>query len=249
VSSRVALVSGATRGIGRAIAERLLAEGRSVVAVARDGAALAALAAQHPGRVSSLAVDLAQPGAAEWAMDEALRIAGHIDELVCAAGIVHYAALGKVARDELARQLEVNLVAPYMMAQRAAVHMRERGGGALLFISSTLGMHAAHDTSAYAASKAGVLAITRSFALEFAPQVRVNALAPGVIDTDMIRVPRTAKPGEPHFLEQTLEDLRALHLLGRLGSVEDVAQAALYLLDASWVTGTVLTIDGGLSVR
>jgi 3-oxoacyl-[acyl-carrier protein] reductase len=249
VSGRVALVSGATRGIGRAIAERLIREGRSVVAVARDGAALAALAEQHPGRVSALAVDLAEPGAAEWAMDEALRIAGRLDELVCAAGIVRYAALGKVSRDDLAAQLEVNLVAPYMMAQRAAVHMRERGAGALLFISSTLGTKPAHDTSAYAASKAGVLAITRSFALEFAPQVRVNALAPGVIDTDMIRVPRTAKPGEPQFLEEKLEDLRALHLLGRLGSVDDVAQAALYLLDASWVTGTVLTIDGGLSVR
>jgi 3-oxoacyl-[acyl-carrier protein] reductase len=122
-----------------------------------------------------------------------------------------------------------------------------------VLVSSTLATHPAPDTSAYAASKAALVAAMRSFALEFAPRVRVNALLPGVVDTDMIRVPRpsgnAASPEHTRPVEHVLAELTAIHPLRRLGNVDDVAQAAQYLLDASWVTGTALTVDGGLSVR
>lgn len=252
MSDKVALVTGATRGIGRAIVERLLAHGRVVVACARDAEALKQLTLAHGQRVLPFAVDLAEEGAGEHAVDEALRMTGRLDELVCAAGIVRYAPVGEVQPGDLAAQLQVNFVAPYLMAQRASLHMRSRGG-AVLFVTSTLAYRPAALTSAYAASKAALVAATRALALELAPSIRVNALAPGVVDTDMIRVPRgehlSDEAARLRAVERTLEELTQLHPLGRLGHVDDVASAAHFLLDASWITGSVLTVDGGLSVR
>jgi NAD(P)-dependent dehydrogenase (short-subunit alcohol dehydrogenase family) len=251
VTQPVALVTGASRGIGRGIAQALAARGRKVVACARDEQALLALAASSPD-ITPLALDLADGEAAERAVDETLSRHGQLDELVCAAGIVHYASVGQVSSRELAAQHAVNFVAPFLMAQRASLTMRARGGS-MLFISSTLATRSAPETSAYAASKAALDSMTRSFALELAPSVRVNALALGVVDTDMIRVAREGTESDPAAraltVEHTLANLRNLHLLGRLGRVDDVVEAALYLISASWVTGTILTVDGGLSTR
>ncbi len=247
----VAVVTGASRGIGRGIALALASQGRRVVACARDARALDALAESAPD-ITPFAIELGDLRAADVVMEAVLARHGRIDELVCAAGIVRYAQVGEVGKAELYDQLAVNFMTPYLLAQRAAVEMRARGG-AMLFISSTLATRPAPLTSAYAASKAALDSMTRSFALELAPAVRVNALALGVVDTDMVRVPRGAAPDDPEAralaVENTLATLRNLHPLGRLGRVDDVVEAALYLLSASWVTGTILTVDGGLSTR
>jgi 3-oxoacyl-[acyl-carrier protein] reductase len=247
----VALVTGASRGIGRAIAELLLARGRHVVACARDEAALAQLAQAHPGRVTTLPLDLTVSGAAAWAIDESQRRAGPLHELVLAAGVVAYAPLGAVSEAQLRAQLELNFIAPFAMLQRAGVAMRARGQGAIVAIASTLAFRAAPATAAYAASKGALVSAARAAALELAPEVRVNVVAPGVVDTDMVRVPRrpvAADERAEEVVDAELEQLRLLHPLRRLGTPEDVARASLYLLEASWVTGTVLTIDGGLSL-
>jgi NAD(P)-dependent dehydrogenase (short-subunit alcohol dehydrogenase family) len=253
VSEKVALVTGASRGIGRAVAEALLARGRRVLACARDERALAEFAAQHPGRVEILPIDLALQSAPEKLADEALRLTGHVDELVYAAGIVRYAPVGEVSAHDLQAQLTVNVIAPFLLGQTLGRAMHVRGSGAQVYVSSTLAFRSAALTSAYAASKAALISMTHSFALELAPHVRVNAIAPGVIDTDMIRVPRDARTRSAdereRAIDETLSGLASLHPLGRIGNVADVAQAALYLLDASWVTGSVLTVDGGLAVR
>jgi 3-oxoacyl-[acyl-carrier protein] reductase len=134
------------------------------------------------------------------------------------------------------------------LLQAAARHMQ---AGSIVVLASTLAFRSAPTTSAYAASKAALLSAAKSAALELAPRIRVNALAPGVVDTDMVRVPRRAlganEDAAPVLAEQ-LEALRKLHPLGRLGTAEEVAEAALYLLEASWLTGSVLTIDGGLTL-
>jgi 3-oxoacyl-[acyl-carrier protein] reductase len=269
-----ALVTGATRGIGRAVVEQLLARGRRVVACGRDAQALAELERAHPGRVIGLTVDLSQPGAALATVDEALGRVGALSELVYAAGIVHYAPVGAIGEQPLRAQLELNFFAAFAMLQQAGLHMRAQGGGALVVIASTLALHPAPLTSAYAASKAALISAARSFALELAPEVRVNVVAPGVVDTDMVRVPRRPQAAdepsaaavaargsvrepsvEPsaaaraQISEAQLAELRSLHPLARLGSPEDVAAAVLYLLEASWVTGSVLTVDGGLTVK
>lgn len=249
---KVALVTGATRGIGHATVEALLARGRKVIACGRDVSALADLSRAHPGRVQTVAVDLSEPGRAEWLVDEALRLAGIVNELVYSAGIVHYASIGKVSEAELRAQLEVNFIAPFLMSQRMGLHMRTRGGGAIVHVASTLGLRPARDTAAYAASKAALIQATRSLALELAPEVRVNAIAPGVVDTDMIRAPRSPVSGDAAThssdVDTLLQSLAALHPLGRLGTPSEIAEAILFLLDASWITGSTLRIDGGLLV-
>jgi NAD(P)-dependent dehydrogenase (short-subunit alcohol dehydrogenase family) len=118
----------------------------------------------------------------------------------------------------------------------------------MVLVASTLALAPAPLTAAYAASKAALISVARSLAIELGPRgVRVNAVAPGVVDTEMIRAPR---PGEDSAaaVAARLERLRRLHLLGRLGSPVDVAEAVLYLLCAPYVTGTILTLDGGLSL-
>jgi 3-oxoacyl-[acyl-carrier protein] reductase len=249
-AQRWALVTGASRGIGRAIVELLLARGRNVVACGRDAAALQQLEQTYGERVRTLPTDLSQPGEAVATVERTLALVGALDELVYAAGIVHYAAIGGVEEEALRAQLELNFVAPFLMLQQAGLHMRARGRGAMVVIASTLAYRNAPSTSAYAASKAALVSAARSLALELAPEVRVNAVAPGVVDTDMIRVPRrpVASPEErARAIEHTLEQLRHFHPLKRLGQPGDVAEATLYLLDASWVTGSVLTVDGGLT--
>lgn len=251
---RVALVTGATRGIGRAVCDALLAAGRRVVASGRDQAQLRELARQHPEQLLTVQCDLAQPGAWSSLLARVAASAGHVDELVLAAGVVQYAGIGDVGEAALRAQHELNFIVPFLMTQEVGRQMRARGGGAIVHVASTLGLRPARGTSAYAASKAALISATRSFALELAPSVRVNAVAPGVVDTDMVRVPRGAPAGGSGgaaeggaALEAQLDALRALHPLGRLGHAHEIAQAALFLLDAPWVTGSVLTIDGGLT--
>lgn len=250
-TQRVALVTGATRGIGRAVCSALLAAGRRVVATGRDSAQLIELERRHSEQLLAVHCDLAQPGAWSQLLARVSGLVGALDELVLSAGMVRYGAAGEIGEAELRAQHELNFVVPFLITQQVGRAMRQRGAGAIVHVASTLGLRPAPHTAAYAASKAALISATRSFALELAPEVRVNAVAPGVVDTEMVRVLRGVAPdGEAErgaALEAQLERLRALHPLGRLGTPEEVAEAVLYLLDARWVTGSVLTVDGGLT--
>ena len=246
MSRRLALVTGASRGIGRATCEALLKGGRTVLATGRDALALASLEAAYPGRVLGLDCDLVQPGAWQRLLDRVDQH-GPLDELVLSAGIVRYAAVGQISEEELRAQHELNFLVPFLITQRVGSAMRERGHGAIVHIASTLGLRSAPQTAAYAASKAALISASRSFALELAPTVRVNAVAPGVVDTAMIRVTRGETADPEAALRAQLDKLRALHPLGRLGTAAEIAEAVLFLLDAAWISGSVLTVDGGLT--
>ncbi len=249
------VVTGASRGIGHAVAAALLARGDAVALVARDEQALTSLASAAPERAHCLVADLAQPGQAEATVERAAAALGGLDGLICCAGVVRYEFVGGISRSELAAQLAVNFLAPVLASQRAAALMG--GGGSIVHLASTLALQPAPGTLGYAAAKAALLAAVKTLAAELAPQgVRVNAVAPGGVDTDMIRVPRLA-PGEPSprgaalttRIAAELAALRALHPLGRLGTPAEISAAVLFLLDAQWITGTVLVIDGGLLTR
>jgi NAD(P)-dependent dehydrogenase (short-subunit alcohol dehydrogenase family) len=250
---RRVLVTGASRGIGNAIARALLRVGVRLAVVGRDRKALAALLGDASGH-ALLEVDLARTAEVEASVDRAADMLGGLDAFVACAGIAEHAAVGGIGADMLARQFDVNFTAAFLMAQRAARPIEAAGGGSILLIASSLGIKPAPQTAAYAASKAALISMTHSFALELGPRgIRVNAIAPGVVDTDMVRREPPSPPGAEHGdgaaqkrIEERLETLRRLHPLGRLGHAEDVAETALYLLRAPYITGTVVAVDGGL---
>jgi NAD(P)-dependent dehydrogenase (short-subunit alcohol dehydrogenase family) len=252
---RRVLITGASRGIGAAIARALIARGASLAVVGRQRASLEALVGAD-ARHCVLVADLEREDEAVACVDRAAAALGGLDGFVSCAGIVEYAGVAAITPDSIERQLAVNLVAPLLQAQRAAPIMQRSGGGVMLLVSSTIGLKPVPLTTVYSASKAALISVARSLAIELASSgIRVNAIAPGVVDTELIHVVRLL-PGEPppdaataqRRIAQQLETLRALTPLERLGRPEELAESALYLLAAPYITGTVLTVDGGISL-
>ncbi|MGC2855616.1 SDR family NAD(P)-dependent oxidoreductase [Novispirillum sp. DQ9] len=243
---RVAVVTGASRGIGRAVAERLAGAGADVVLTAlRDPAALevlaADIAARHGVRCLGVAGDVADAAAVSALFSTVHKTFKRLDILVNNAGIMDDAPLGMIAADSLDRTLAVNLAGPLLCLQTAARLMRRGGGGAVVNLGSLIGLRGAPGQAAYAAAKAGIVGLTLAAAKELGPAgIRVNAVAPGFIDTDM-----TAR-----FDEAARAGRIAATPLGRLGTAEDVAAAVLFLAspEASFITGQVLGVDGGMVV-
>jgi 3-oxoacyl-[acyl-carrier protein] reductase len=246
------LVTGASRGIGAACATALLSEGAQVALVGRDANALASVAGGSEKAVT-LAADLTDAERRDGVVDRAVEVLGGLDGMVLAAGVAMHTPFEALSEEALRRQLDLNLVAPLMLVRQALPALRS-GRGSVVLLGSTLADRPARATTAYAASKAGLHNATRQLAAELAPAVRVNAVSPGVVDTAMTRALRLA-PGEPmpqgpeleERVNAQLEQLRALHPLGRLGTSEEIAEAALHLLGAEWTTGAILTVDGGLT--
>jgi NAD(P)-dependent dehydrogenase (short-subunit alcohol dehydrogenase family) len=254
VSEGTVIVTGATRGIGRATVDAILARGGRVVAIARDQEALSVLEASEPDRIRALSVDLEDTARVAEAAQRAIDAFGSVDGLVNCAGIARYEPVGAIGLDSIEAQLSVNLVAPLLLSQAIAGHLRDRGGS-IVNVSSTLSEHVAPHTAVYAATKAALNTLTKGLALELARAgVRVNAVLPGGVETDMLRTPRL-RPGETldqgelsARMESQLAALAALHPLGRLGTPEEVAAVIVGVLDQTWQTGSLVTIDGGLSL-
>jgi NAD(P)-dependent dehydrogenase (short-subunit alcohol dehydrogenase family) len=254
VSEGTVIVTGATRGIGRATVAAILARGGQVVALARDERALADVVAATPARVRVVAADLADVAQVHEAAQRAIDAFGSVDGLVNCAGIARYEPVATVGLESIEAQLRVNLIAPLLLSQAVAAHLRGREGS-IVNVSSTLSEHVAQSTVVYAATKAALNTLTKGLALELASAgVRVNAVLPGGVGTDMLRTPRL-RPGEslsPEEAERRVESqlaaLAELHPLGRLGKPEEVAAVIVQVLDQTWQTGSLVTIDGGLSI-
>ena len=234
-----ALVTGATGGLGAAVAEAFVAEGARVALVARDLARLDSLRDRLGEGTVAVRADVSAASEAARAVDEAVAAFGGLDTVVSAAAIdTVWRRVGELPIEEWDRAIAVNLSGTFYVC-RAALHHLVEGGGAIVNISSVACLRAWEEDAAYNASKAGVELLTRTIAVEYGSQgVRANCLAPGVIDAGMTDV--VTDPEER-------ETLVRKHPLARLGGAEEVAEAVVWLASdaSSFTTGATLTVDGG----
>jgi NAD(P)-dependent dehydrogenase (short-subunit alcohol dehydrogenase family) len=238
MSHRVAVVTGAARGIGRAVAEAFLAQGYRVALLDIDAATLARTA-QELGDVLALECDVAAPAQVNSAIGKVERRFGRIDALVNNAGIAVFKPLLETSFEEWSRVLDVNLSGPFLCTQACAPVMLRNGGGTIVNITSISGLRASTLRVAYGTSKAALDHLTRQQAAELGNLgIRVNAVAPGPVDTAMARQVHTA-------------DIRAGYHdaipLNRYGTEAEVAAAVLFLCSdaASYINGQTLAVDGG----
>jgi 3-oxoacyl-[acyl-carrier protein] reductase len=241
LTGKVALVTGASRGIGRVIAERLAGQGAAVVAAARgeNASATAQAIVERGGRAEAIGVDVTDRTALEQVPAQIVEKHGRLDIVVSNAGITRDQLLMRMKRDDWDAVIATNLTATFTLAQAAMRPMLKQRGGRIIAISSVVGQIGNAGQTNYAASKAGLIGFAKALAREVASRnITVNVIAPGMIDTDMTRA----------IAEKAQVDWTAQIPLGRLGTADDVAAAACFLAsdEAAYITGHVLSVNGGM---
>ena len=241
LTGRIALVTGASRGIGRAIAHRLAGQGATVVAAARGDHAADAVAdvVSKGGHAEAVSLDVTDAAAVERLPGEIVARHGRLDIVVSNAGIARDQLLMRMTRDDWDAVLATNLTATFLLAQAAMRPMLKQRGGRIIAVSSVVGQMGNAGQTNYAASKAGLIGFAKALAREVASRsITVNVVAPGMVDTDMTRA----------ITEKAQVDWASQIPLGRLGTSDDVAAAVCFLAsdEASYITGHVLAVNGGM---
>jgi 3-oxoacyl-[acyl-carrier protein] reductase len=241
LSGKVAIVTGASRGIGRAIAATLAARGAHVVAAARgDNAAdTAAAIAQSGGRAEHATVDVTDTQSVNELIGGAVARHGRIDILVNNAGVARDQLMLRMKRDDWDQVIATNLTAAFTCVQAALKPMIKQRSGRIISISSVVGEMGNAGQANYAASKAGLIGFSKAVAREVASRgITVNVVAPGLVETDMTKA----------IAERAQGDWASQIPLGRIGTPEDVAAAVCFLAsdEASYITGQVLAVNGGM---
>jgi NAD(P)-dependent dehydrogenase (short-subunit alcohol dehydrogenase family) len=245
LTGKVAIVTGSSRGIGRAIAEALADHGAKVVISSRKAEACQEVAdainARHPDAAIVVPASISSKDALQQLVDETRRRLGRIDVLVCnAASNPYYGPMAGISDDQFRKILDNNVVANHWLIQMVAPEMLERGEGSIIIVSSIGGLKASPVLGAYNISKAADFQLARNLAAEFGSrQVRVNCIAPGLIKTDFAR----ALWENP----QTLAAVTMHTPLQRIGEPEEIAGAAVFLASpaSTFMTGQAIVVDGG----
>lgn len=240
LTGRVAVVTGSSRGIGLAIVRRLHAEGASVVVNGRNAHAVAEAAQPLGQRAIGVAADVSTEAGAKRLIAAAAAEFGSVDILVNNAGIASVESAERISARQWRRVIDLNLTGAFLCSQQAARRMLIGRGGTIVNVASITSFVAFPKRVAYAVSKAGLVMMTKVMAIEWAPKIRVVALAPGYTKTEMMEELFRLGKADLASLERRTP-------MGRLVSVEEVADAALFLAsdEASFITGETLVVDGG----
>jgi NAD(P)-dependent dehydrogenase (short-subunit alcohol dehydrogenase family) len=244
LSGKIALVTGASSGIGRSTAIALAREGARVAILGRDAVRLQETASHlDPGKVLAIPSDLTSEEGCRAAVDRTIAHWGGLDILVNAAGIIGFGTIENESLEQWDRMLNINLRSIFILMQLAVPHLIERKG-AVVNVSSVTGVRSFPGVLSYCVSKAGVDQLTRCAALELAPKgVRVNAVNPGVVVTQLHRNTGMVEEAYQQFLERS----KTTHPLGRTGLPEEIADLILFLASprSGWITGMTCAVDGG----
>ncbi len=246
LSGKIALITGGTGGIGKSIAKKFFQEGAEIIITGRDSKKLDSTV-KELGVGMPIVVDIKNEEEIKDGVKKIIEKFGRIDILVNNAGIhPKLKPLHEIEESEWNNVIDINLTGQFRVTKTVIPHMIKNGGGCIINISSDAGLKAFenYQADAYSASKAALVLLTKTWALEYAKNmIRVNCVCPGTIDTEM------AKPFLDSEIKKEMAD--AEHPLGRIGKPEDVANAALYFAseDSSWTTGSILVVDGGSSIK
>lgn len=249
LKGKSAIITGATSGMGKAIAERFVREGASVILSGRDqhrGKELEKSLIQEGGKAVFVSGDISQISVNEMLVNEAIASFGKLDIVMTNAGKLGLGSVTNISFEEWNESINVNLNSVFYLSRFAIPEMQKNGNGVILANSSIAAMKSFPNHAVYCASKAALVALVKQMALDYGPNIRVNAICPGPVDTPFIWDSAKAFENPDTIVQQTANTT----LMKRLGNPEDIASLALFLVsdEASWITGSAYTIDGGILV-
>jgi NAD(P)-dependent dehydrogenase (short-subunit alcohol dehydrogenase family) len=249
LKDKMAIVTGGGTGIGRAIALAFGSEGAKVAVLGRRRDALKGVAeelSELGAEAATVVCDVAKGVEVQWAVEEVERAFGCLNVLVNNAGTLNVSTVESISEEDWDRVMETNLKGPFLMSRAVLPAFRRAGGGAIVNIASVLGLVGMKDRAAYCASKGGLVLLTKAMALDHAQQkVRVNCICPAIVETELVKGLFKGTEEGQKARSARIETLP----LGRFGKPEDIGDLAVFLAsdESSWITGTAIPVDGGLS--
>lgn len=235
---KVVIVTGASSGIGEGVAKKFLDEGAMVV-----GCGIEPEMNIRNDKAIYVQANLTDPAQAQHVVDEAVRVFGRVNKLVCCAGVTFVGSLESTAYDTFMRELSINLGGVFNMCKAAITELKKQEGSTIVNVGSDLGVRPIPERIGYCPSKAGVIMLTKCIALEYAPSIRVNGILPGLVRTPMIEQ-RFTEAEDPKALEEAYASLYPLH---KMGKIEDMANAITFLSsdESGFITGEIMHVCGG----